>query len=221
MAPRRHQPRTSLEAGLPGAFHGETVTRRRLMTGGAHAAAAVAGAAIVLPAAGFAVGPVFERERATWRDVGRLADIPLDTYVPRVITVAMGIGEAGKTTIFLRQRDPAVDTEAGDQFNRVIAITSRCAHVGCPVNYVDAAHSFVCPCHGGVYDFRGIRVGGPPPRPLDRFYTRLRGGGVEVGPRYSVNSQLRRFSPRDSGEPLDGIGQYLYPPRFTTAKAPH
>jgi menaquinol-cytochrome c reductase iron-sulfur subunit len=83
------------------------------------------------------------------------------------------------------------------------------------------AHSFVCPCHEGVYDFRGIRVGGPPPRPLDRFYTRLRGGGVEVGPRYSVNSQLRRFSPRDSGEPLDGIGQYLYPPRFTTAKAPH
>jgi menaquinol-cytochrome c reductase iron-sulfur subunit len=65
MAPRRHPPRTSLEAGLPGAFHGETVTRRRLMTGGAHAAAAVAGAAIVLPAAGFAVGPVFERERAS------------------------------------------------------------------------------------------------------------------------------------------------------------
>jgi hypothetical protein len=54
-------------------------------------------------------------------------------------------------------------------------------------------------------------------RPLDHFYTRLRNGQVELGPRYSVNSELRRFPhPRDPGEPIDGIGQYLYPGRFTT-----
>jgi hypothetical protein len=56
---------------------------------------------------------------------------------------------------------------------------------------------------------------------LDRFYTRIRGSRVQLGPRYSVNSELRRFSPRDPGEALDGIGQYLYPRRFTTAPAPH
>ena len=51
-------------------------------------------------------------------------------------------------------------------------------------------------------------------RPLDRFYTRVNAeGNVELGPRFTVNSQLRRFSPRDPGEPLDGIGQYLYPSR--------
>ena len=60
---------------------------------------------------------------------------------------------------------------------------------------------------------QGVRVGGPPPRPLDRFFTRLHDGLVQVGPRYSVNSELRAFSPRDPGEPLDGIGQYLYPSR--------
>ena len=59
-----------------------------------------------------------------------------------------------------------------------------------------------------------------PPRPLDRFYTRVRRGQVEVGPRYSVDSNLHRYSPRDPGEPLDGIGKYLYPPRLTPAKAP-
>ena len=110
------------------------------------------------------------------------------------MTLTPGIGQAGKTTVFVRRRDPAVGTEPGDRFNQVIAITSRCAHVGCPVAYVDAARSFVCPCHGGVYDFRGRRVGGPPPRPLDRYYTRVRDGRVELGPRYSVNSELRRFS---------------------------
>ena len=50
-------------------------------------------------------------------------------------------------------------------------------------------------------------------RPLDRFYTRVRNGQVEVGPRYSVNSELERFSPTAiPAQPLDGIGQYLYPP---------
>jgi hypothetical protein len=37
---------------------------------------------------------------------------------------------------------------------------------------------------------------------------------------YSVNRHLKRFSPRDPGEPLDGIGPILYPPRFSTPKLP-
>mgnify|MGYP003299277186 CR=1 FL=1 len=57
-------------------------------------------------------------------------------------------------------------------------------------------------------------------RPLDRFYTRLHDGFVQIGPRYSVNSELHRFSPRDPAEPLDGIGQYLYPRRFDTTNKP-
>jgi hypothetical protein len=36
---------------------------------------------------------------------------------------------------------------------------------------------------------------------------------VQIGARFSVNSELRRFSPRDPAEPLDGIGQFLYPSR--------
>ncbi|MBV9605402.1 MAG: Rieske 2Fe-2S domain-containing protein, partial [Solirubrobacterales bacterium] len=107
-----------------------------------------------------------------------------------------------------------------DQYDHVIAISSRCVHVGCPVRYVAAARSFVCPCHGGVYDFRGVRSGGPPPRPLDRFYTLIRDGVVLLGPRFSVNDELRRFAPRAPGEPLDGIGQFLYPARLSTPPAP-
>jgi hypothetical protein len=81
---------------------------------------------------------------------------------------------------------------------------------------IDAAERFVCPCHGGVYDFQGKVTGGPPVRPLDRFVTRVRGGRVQVGPRFSVNSQLKRFSPRDPGEHLDGLWKYLYPKRIST-----
>ena len=39
-----------------------------------------------------------------------------------------------------------------------------------------------------------------------------------IGPRFSVNSELKRFSPRDPGMPLDGIGQYVYPGRVSTPK---
>ena len=50
-----------------------------------------------------------------------------------------------------------------------MAISTRCAHLGCPVRYIQASQKFVCPCHGGVYDFQGKVQGGPPVRPLDRF----------------------------------------------------
>ena len=63
-----------------------------------------------------------------------------------------------------------------------------------------------------------IKLPKPPVRPLDRFYTRIREGVVEIGPRFSVNSELRRFSPRYPGEDLDGVGQYLYPSRPSQRK---
>ena len=102
-----------------------------------------------------------------------------------------------------------------------MAISTRCMHLGCPVRFVEAAGRFICPCHGGVYGFQGQVDGGPPVRPLDRFYTRVRDGRLEVGPRYSVNRELKRFSPRDPAEPLDGVGQYLYPSRPTIRNGPN
>jgi Rieske Fe-S protein len=196
------------------------VTRRRFMSATAQGMGAVAAAGFTLPALGFALGPVFDRARANWQDVGPVAAFGTTDYVPVVITIEPGVGEAGRSLVYVRRHDDAADGALKDRYDRVVAVSSRCVHVGCPVRYVAAARSFVCPCHGGVYDFLGRRVGGPPPRPLDRFYTLIRNGRVLIGPRFSVNNELRRFAPRDPGEPLDGIGQFLYPPRFTTAAAP-
>jgi menaquinol-cytochrome c reductase iron-sulfur subunit len=214
---RQTKSKYTLDRRIPGAFEGETVTRRRFMTGTAHAAGAIAASAFALPALGFAIGPVFERHHEAWQDVGPVGDFNESTYVPKTITIVPGIGEAGLSTAYVRQRNPSIDTK-GPQDQPYIAISTRCMHLGCPVRFVDAAQRFICPCHGGVYDFTGQVVGGPPVRPLDRFYTRVVGGRVQIGPRYSVNRELQRFSPRDPGEPLDGIGQYLYPSRPTIRK---
>jgi menaquinol-cytochrome c reductase iron-sulfur subunit len=153
--------------------------------------------------------------------VGKLTDFPNDSYIPKVVTMTTGIGEVGKTTVYMRARNDDIDQPPNppDYDEQVVALSTRCMHLGCPVRYVQASERFICPCHGGVYDFQGKVVGGPPVRPLDRFYTRVRNGIVEVGPRYSVNSELKRFDYyRDPAQPLDGIGQYLYPPRFSTPK---
>jgi menaquinol-cytochrome c reductase iron-sulfur subunit len=217
LAPTRRPSKSKYTAdrGIPGAFEGETVTRRRFMTGTAHGAGALMTLGIAAPALAFAIGPIFSNVSLNWQPVGPPDIFPDDNYVPAIITIAPGIGEAGKSTVYIRARNPKIDTTPPDHYNRWVAISTRCAHLGCPVRWVPAAERFICPCHGGVYDLQGVRVGGPPPRPLDRFYTRLNEKTrlVEVGRRYSVNSELRIFSPRDPSEPLDGIGQYLYPSR--------
>jgi menaquinol-cytochrome c reductase iron-sulfur subunit len=207
---------------MPGAFDGETITRRRFMTAVTHGSGGIAAMAFTLPALGFALGPLFSREPFNWQVIGPPSDFTESTYTTKVIVIVQGIGEAGNSIAYVRTRDPAIDTEPEDQYNHWVALSSRCMHLGCPVRFVAAAERFICPCHGGVYDFRGMVAGGPPVRPLDRFYTRFNKttGMVEIGPRYSVNSELQRFSARDPGQPLDGIGQYLYPARFDTSILP-
>jgi Rieske Fe-S protein len=220
-ADRQSKPkRLTVDEHVPGAFEGETVTRRRFMTATVHTGGAIAMAAFTLPALGFAIGPIFDAREVRWESVGPIADFPDSTYIPRTVTISPGIGDVGKTTVYVRKYNAKLDSTPQDQYSAYIAISTRCMHLGCPVRFVTASARFICPCHGGVYDFEGKRTGGPPVRPLDRFYTRVRNGNVEVGPRFSVNSELRRFSPRDPGMPLDGIGQYLYPARPSARKLP-
>ena len=214
--PRQPKPRYTADRGIAGAFEGETVTRRRLFEGGALAAGGIATAAIALPALGFALGPMFEDQTPDhFQDVGPEDDFVVETYVPKVIEIVPGAGEAGKTTIYVRRTDPERDAQNADQ--PYVAISTRCAHLGCPVRYVQASRRFICPCHGGVYGFQGEVEGGPPVRPLDRFYTKVEAGRVLVGPRFSLNSKLERYPhPRDPSNHLDGLWEYLYPARPST-----
>jgi menaquinol-cytochrome c reductase iron-sulfur subunit len=216
-AKRPHSKRSpyTVDRGLPGAYDGETITRRRLFTGGALAAGGIATAAFTLPTLGFALGPIFEQQEPTrYQDVGAEADFNRQSYVPVVITPVPEIGEAGKATVYIRKFDPSRDTHKLSY--PYVAISTRCMHLGCPVRFVQSAKQFICPCHGGIYDFEGKVSGGPPVRPLDRFTTRVENGRVLVGPRFSVNSHFEKFSPRDPSNHLDGLWQYLYPARPTT-----
>jgi menaquinol-cytochrome c reductase iron-sulfur subunit len=187
------------------------------MEGAAQLYGGIAVAAIALPAVGFALGPQLEDNVPTrWQDVGAEDDFNIETYVPRTFNIVPEVGDPGKSTVYVRRFDPKRDTTVkGQDPQPYVAISTRCAHVGCPVRYIQASQKFVCPCHGGVYGFEGQVEGGPPVRPLDRFYTRVESGRVQIGDRFSVNSHFERFSPRDPSNHLDGLWQYLYPSRPT------
>jgi Rieske Fe-S protein len=196
------------------------MTRRTAFAIGVQAMGGAAVAVVALPAIGFAVAPLFEEEGDFWQAVGPLENFNEETYRSVVLTAVPGIGEAGKTTAYVRKAKAGDDPREGEE--GYVAISTRCAHLGCPVRYVGAAGNFICPCHGGVYDFDGKVIGGPPVRPLDRFQTRVSADGkqVEVGPRFSVTSQLEPVRTRDPGEFTGGIWDYLYPPRPSTPPAP-
>jgi Rieske Fe-S protein len=202
----------------PGYFEGESMTRRTVFTVAGQAVGGLAVAGIVLPAVGFAVAPLFDSPEETWEGVGGVNAFGPDSYTQTVITIVDGIGEAGKTTVYVRQGNPEINPDETPEV--YIAISTRCAHLGCPVRFVQASSTFICPCHGGVYDFEGKVIGGPPVRPLDRFQTRISGDRLEIGPRYSVTSQLEPVRARDPGEFTGGIWEYLYPPRPSTAPPP-
>ena len=70
-----------------------------------------------------------------------------------MVTIASGVGEAGQSIAYVRKHNLAIDGPVKDRYDHVIAISSRCVHVGCPVRFVAAAASFVCPCHGGCTTF--------------------------------------------------------------------
>jgi quinol---cytochrome c reductase iron-sulfur subunit, bacillus type len=208
----------------PGYFQGESMTRRTAFSVGVQAIGGVAVAAVALPAVGFAVAPLFEEQAEPWQAVGALSDFSPDAYRPVTITAVEGIGETGKTTAYIRQGNPEI-TAGQTKYppespNEYIAISTRCAHLGCPVRFVETAGNFICPCHGGVYGFLGERIGGPPVRPLDRFQTRVTNGQVEVGPRYSVTNNLDPVRARDPGEFTGGIWNILYPPRPSVPPPP-
>src|SRR3954467_13751684 len=116
MADRREaKSKYTADRGIPGAFEGETVTRRRFMTGTVHTAGAVATAAFVLPALGFAIGPVFEKVEERWESVGPEANFPDDTYIPRTLTISPGIGDVGKSTVYVRKYNQDRDSIPQDQ----------------------------------------------------------------------------------------------------------
>ncbi len=62
----------------------------------------------------------------------------------------------------------------------MLALYWKCVHLGCTVPWNQPSGEFQCPCHGSIYDRRGVRLAGPAPRPLDIMRITTAGEGITV-----------------------------------------
>jgi Rieske Fe-S protein len=81
------------------------------------------------------------------------------------------------------ERGPADDLEPGegrvvgsglaqravyrDDEGELHALSARCTHLGCIVNFNQAERTWDCPCHGSRFDTTGAVIEGPATSPLE------------------------------------------------------
>jgi Rieske Fe-S protein len=123
------------------------------------------GVALGVPAVAYLLDPAFKGgAKEGWVPVGNLADMQIGQPYPFSFTrVQVNGWERTSTThggYAIRQsEDP----------NDILVLNSRCTHLACTVNWHAETQAYVCPCHDAQFSKEGAVLGGPPPRPLDRY----------------------------------------------------
>jgi menaquinol-cytochrome c reductase iron-sulfur subunit len=149
------------------------IARRQLLGKMSIGIGLVGGAAISVPGIGFVVAPLFRREVHDWRPVGKVEKFVVGETVNVVFVDTSPLPWAGVTSNTAAWLRRVSDEE-------FIAFAVNCAHLGCPVRWMERARLFMCPCHGGVYYEDGSVAAGPPPHGLTRYPVRVRDGAVEI-----------------------------------------
>lgn len=63
----------------------------------------------------------------------------------------------------------------------MVALSAKCTHLGCTVQYESDKNRIFCGCHGGIYDpVSGQNKEGPPPKPLTKYVVKTTDAGDVV-----------------------------------------
>jgi len=151
----------------------DEITRRRLLNNLSLGLSGLAGLVLGVPVVAYLLSPLLRPEQRDWIDVGPVDSFPQGRTVLRAVADPSPLPWAGQTA----QTAAWVRRTAEQEFT-VFAV--NCTHLGCPVDWKPDANLFLCPCHGGVYYSDGTVAGGPPPRPLFRYATRIQDGKLQV-----------------------------------------
>jgi len=145
----------------------QSISRRNFLSTATLAIGGFIGIAFALPAIAYIIGPAIQKkEIEEWILLGSTQKV-----------------EPGTPTLFKanieRQTGWIVNEEEisvyvlTDNGREYIAMSNICTHLGCRVRWIPDQSQFFCPCHNGIFDKNGGVVAGPPPRPLDRYETKV------------------------------------------------
>ena len=157
-------------------------TRRDFLSLATWAIGGLISAAMGIPAIAYIIGPALKgAKNENWLRLGSTTKIEIGAptlFKAKVTRQAGWIVEEEEISTY-------VLTENGRDY---VAISNICTHLACRVRWIADREQFFCPCHNGVFDKEGKVGSGPPPRPLDRYETRIEEGQLYIGKIYQVES---------------------------------
>lgn len=147
--------------------------RRNFMKAAIAGIGGLIGAAFGLPAIPYIMGPALQKESDSWIQLGSVSKVEFDipTLFKKTLETQTGwINTEEEISVY-------VLTSNGQDY---VVMSNVCTHLGCRVRWIPEKDSFFCPCHNGVFAKDGTVVAGPPPRPLDRFESKVEDGVIFI-----------------------------------------
>lgn len=150
------------------------VTRRDFVRAVTAILGTVMGAVIGLPAIGYILAPALKTQTSdAWIPAGTAEDYPVGE--PTLFSFTRSkVNGWEKTTnsfgVYILRRD------SGD----FLALSNICTHLSCRVSWKPEENDYACPCHAGYFDIDGDVISGPPPRPMDRYETKIEEGTLFI-----------------------------------------
>ncbi|MBI3361655.1 MAG: ubiquinol-cytochrome c reductase iron-sulfur subunit [Chloroflexi bacterium] len=126
-------------------------------------------ASVGVPAIAYIIGPALKQKAEDWVRLGAVSKVEPGTPTLFKTTVERQTGWISAQ----EEVSAYVLTEDGQTF---VAMSNICTHLGCRVRWISEQTKFFCPCHNGIFAKDGTVISGPPPRPLDRFVTKIENG---------------------------------------------
>jgi menaquinol-cytochrome c reductase iron-sulfur subunit len=118
--------------------------------------------------------PPSVRRGTNWIDASDLGSIP--PGVPTEVSFQRKRVDGWKVT-----SEKATAWLVRKDENEIVAFAPQCTHLGCAYHWEAQNNAFVCPCHASEFSVDGKVLGGPAPRPLDRYQVKLEAGRIKLG----------------------------------------
>ena len=150
------------------------ISRRDFVKVVTAALSTIMGAALGLPIVSYLIDPALKTQSSeAWIPLGPLDSYPIGT--PKAFSFTRSNINGWEKTVnsyggfILRKSETAL-----------LALSNRCTHLSCSVNWDEANKSYACPCHDAHFGSEGEVIDGPPPHPLDRYETKIEEGNLFI-----------------------------------------